>query len=433
MGLMLGRAGVERIAVLGRGIGGFATRRVAPVLREALTQRRPWAVVLFIGHNEVVEESLYARTPGFLRGSWARRLLLSALVTRACRWAAARSQRDPKGGPLRGLWGLPSAMALVSRPEVLPGYRARLVEMLRQARAAGAIAILCTTPVDLRFPPTTPYRKGLDADHVRRLQGAWRSWQEGDSRAAGAALEAFPSEQQTPHVRWLAGECDLKMGRVAAGLAGLRRADEANATASDDMRRIQREAAEQEGAVLVDLDGIWSRMTPEGLPPSGYFSDNHHLSLRGYRDAAFRILKALEAAGRLPAGTARPWPDTTTAGALQELGLAPGYEDIQHGLMASELSLYGDSSGLDWFHEQAIAHLRAGLAGEPKSLFPKLRVDHPAVMLDLACAYARSGFDGEARRWAGRAKNSAAAWVGIWPDDDSAWARQARRLLSGQS
>jgi lysophospholipase L1-like esterase len=369
-------------------LGGpsYGTRRTAHVLAEVLSQH-PWAVVICAGHNDPMEEAIYRHIPAWLRGPLGQWLWRSALVTNICRAAGERAKK--RAPQPEGTWGLPSSLPALPRTEVLEGYRARLRALVRDTRSAGALPIVCTTPVNPRFPPIMVSTKDLAPEDAERLREALRLWQAKRPAAARAVGEKIPAAKRNPYVHWILGRCRLAEDRPAEAAREFALADEANPTASDEVRQVQRQVAVEEGAVLVDLDREWRRLSPDSLPPDDFFSDNHHLSLRGYQDAAFRILHRLEETGHLPGGTARLPAIMPLSTALRELGQPRELEAVHHALLANEFSLYGDCTGWDWFHELAINHMVEGLRLSPKIMLGRLRRDHPAVRANFGRAQER--------------------------------------------
>lgn len=425
--------------VLQRGAGGYGSRRTLAVLREAL-EEDPWSVVILSGHNEISEEGVYRAIPGMLLGGAARAAHSTALGTRISRllWRTSRALRAPAG--LGGPLGLPMELKWPAREEAAAAFEARLREMIRACRSRGVRAIVVTTPVDPRFPPSANVQSLLskriedprEADRWARAYWEALRLHEADApEKALAALDAFPDKARVRHVHWLAGTCAQKLGRSSAARESFKRAleDESFLVASAAIREAQRRAAREEGALLVDLESVWKAGVPEGYPPSELFADNHHLSGLGYRRTARRILAALSREGALPGACPAAW-DGRVEGMLQrDLGLDPGYDAAVAGLQAKQFTLYGESAFEAGFHRMAVDRLVFGLKRDRAGTLDKLMTDRPFAAINLSMAFKRLGDDPAARDWREKAKRSPGLSTRLEQYPPSPWREEALGLL----
>lgn len=388
----LGRCGAgNSFEVLNRGLPGYGTLRESFVLREALAEK-PWAVVFYSGHNEVGERMVLQAS------RVSPRWLASLFLNTAVGTAAIRALRGPLSSArgLSGPFGLPGSIPEPDPRGIQEDFERRLRKMVRDSKIAGALPIVCVTPVNLHFRPITDTAALLS--RAGEGSGASRQWtaryrRAVSLRARGRPAEALgllaklPEPARVSGVLWLMGMCSEDLGRWTQAARWLRRADSVGEVATDAMRQAQRRVAREEGAVLVDLEEAFSAGTPAGLPDEKYFVDSHHLSLIGYRFAARRIVAAL-ASRELAAKTCPlAWDERRPERMLAELGLKPDYEAVPAGLLANEYALYG-ASGDPWFQEQAVALLAKGLRADSPGARARLRLDSPPVRQVLARAFA---------------------------------------------
>lgn len=217
----------RRFEVIHCGMGGYDSFRESLVLREVLGYGAD-AVVLMSGNNE---DRADAGPP-----SWK-----TAAVLRLRR--ALRSLGVPVAAPR------PAAGLSDLRTGFLSSFESNLREMVRRARARGAIVTLCALPRQLGLPPrgALPLRTALFAR-------GWDLLESGRARAAEEALRryaaGYPDE---PFGRLWLGRLLERRGAAAAARAEYRRALELSCHVPKANAAV-RAVARSEGAALADLE-----------------------------------------------------------------------------------------------------------------------------------------------------------------------------------
>ena len=361
----------DRFQVLNRGMGSWGSRREESLVRQVLDES-PWAVVLYMGHNEVGEEMLYRSVPAWARSPIARWAWRSAGLTTLARVVIREKERLSGAKEPQGAWGWPKFLIPLAPQEVESDFEARLRRIVKTIARSGAIPIICVSPSNLLLPPirsndadmsSAVSVRGASAEWIRTYASALDLWRRRRPESALAQLRTLPEAARTDSVHWLTGMCLLELKQFERARTELRLSASKSWIASDRLREIQRRVAREEGAVLVDLEKLWSNRSPAKLPEAKYFSDSHHLSLLGYRSAARAILQALRESKRLPAQC--PKPERGERADIADLGLPKKHEAAAWGLMANEYSFYGDQTGYADFHRQAVEWMARGLRLDP--------------------------------------------------------------------
>jgi hypothetical protein len=266
------------------GMGTYSSAQWSGVLDEVLA-RSPDVVVVMAGNNE----GLRADGPWWpayrlnlaLRRSWLWRLTQDALLAR--------------------LAGAPDRVRVEER------FESRLRAAVRAARARGCAVVLCTLPVNAAgLPPLGGLPRG-DAD----FDAGWSAVERGRAREAADAFARFAARRPESAMGryWLAraladaGEKDRARAEFAAALER-DVPDRCPPSRNAAIRRIARE----EGAALADLEELFARRAPGGVPGWESFGDAVH-PRESMNLLTARALAAAAAAGPSSATDPRPVAD----------------------------------------------------------------------------------------------------------------------------
>ncbi len=214
-------------------------------------------------------------------------------------------------------------------------FRLHLEQMAAAARSARAEVILCTLVVNLRdWPPEPlPYPPELSSDQVKTLAARLAS-----AQGRLAAADAPAAEQDLRQALALAPHyamTDMLLGR-ALELEGRRepareyylRARQEDATphrAPAEINTIIREAAQTQGAALLDAEQRFAQASSYPAPGFDLVADHVHPNLAGQALLAAALLQAIQ---QLPAFVSPAWkpvPPLTEADLIREFQLDPDY------------------------------------------------------------------------------------------------------------
>ncbi len=359
--------------VLNAGGISYASYRVALVLEEML-QYDPDIVIIYSGHNEFLEERTYAglaSTPPWLLsvGSWARRSALFQAL-RSLLGAQASGPTVPAAETLPGEVQTlldqslgPDAYTRDDRlrGRVLQQYRAKLVAMVRRARAAGADVVL-----------VAPASQLLDCRPFKSERS------QRDSGEPGAPLPATNGEQDLQALRaairsdprfadhWYdLGLALLASGDTAGARLALERARDEDIVplrALSEVRAIVREVASQEGAHFLDavavMDTAAQELSGRPIPGADLFLDHVHMTVEGYRRLSAALLDTLAEADLVQLSSV--WTPEREAAVNRTVEARLSTEDHVRALsrLASVLDWAGKTSEAEALTDRAL-----GLAG----------------------------------------------------------------------
>src|SRR5262249_23752033 len=189
------------------------------------------------------------------------------------------SVSPPGGGPSLG--ATPADRALSAAI-----YRARLVEMVRTMRSAGARTMLLTLSQNFSewAPVASSHRPGLRADERAAWRAAVHSGDELAPEDCAAALAAWSRalalDDTSADLLFKVAGCERTLGRLDAASAHFRLAsdlDRRSQGASTSFNDIIRDVAREEGAIVVDVDGAFSRASGARLVGYDLFVDSLHI------------------------------------------------------------------------------------------------------------------------------------------------------------
>jgi lysophospholipase L1-like esterase len=292
-----------------------------------IARYEPDLLVIYLGHNEVGTRF----SPAERRWLDPRRFTVRGFVTRTRLYRVLASV----------LPALPSTRQLdmrnVHRPGeafavVPPGgtrtyataadrsvsgavYRERLVEMVRAMRAVGAHTMLLTLSQNFSDwePAVSIHRAGLRPED----KVAWRAAVHAGDAAASAhdcagALAAWSQalalDDEYAALQFKVARCEQSLGRIDAAWARFRLASDLDRLpqgASTSFNDILREVAQDEGAILVDVDLVLARASGPRLVGDDLFVDAMHPNVRGHQLIAGAVANAIRETGL--AGPAVRW------------------------------------------------------------------------------------------------------------------------------
>ncbi len=294
----------------------YASHRLRILVRELL-RYDPDLLVVYGGHNEFVEKrfhrSLRARAETLGR---LQHLLHRSRVHGALHALLARPRRGPPGAAAGDLPGIrvqrdfAEPLDPVERAELEAFFAENLGAIARMAAARGVRVVLCTVAPNLRDwkPQRAPSWPLLP-------EGARREW-EAHVAAAAAALDADAPAAAAARLEAAVaiaprdGPSWFLLGRA---YEGLERPDEARraylralefdldpSRATEGINRAIRAVAAREGALLVDIEERFARLSPHGIVGFEWIEDYVHPTREGHEEIAFAVWQALRGAG-LPA------------------------------------------------------------------------------------------------------------------------------------
>ncbi|MHB8765434.1 MAG: tetratricopeptide repeat protein [Deferrisomatales bacterium] len=302
----------------------YASYRVVRLMGE-LARFSPDLYVVYSGHNEFLErrtfEGLLAERPA-ARGARAalHRSRLYSLAFRGVEWARRGAGTPPK--TVLGD-GVAATLEEVAGPElyhrdpafregVIRQYRHNLEAMVRLCRDQGIPLVLCTAPSNLSgvSPFKSEHRPGLGGEAL----AAWeRAFARGEAALAEGrydeALAAFAEAEGVDDLfallHFLKGHALAALGRVGEAYAAYGRAKEEDIIplrALDAFNDAVRDVARREGVALADVEAVFRRWSPGGIPGPTLFADHVHPTLEGQQAVALLVVDAAVRAGLVPLG-----------------------------------------------------------------------------------------------------------------------------------
>lgn len=381
---------IEAVNAAGMSYGSHRLR----ILTRELLSYDPDLLVVYEGHNEFVERRFYSglihrhKELDALRRTlyrWRTYSLLTRLFERSpAATAQDRAQAGEKGpGDLLGLDVVREYSLEVGdaeKAEVCRTLEENLRAILDRAERAGVNVVLCTVPSNLRdwapnqsfFPPGLGH---TEQQTVQRTVGLARGLLE-RGQAASAAVQLEPLRSIAPGY----AELHFRLGQAYAALERWDEAREAYVRARDfdgkpsraisDINETIRRVAAERGAPLVDIERVFERASPHGIPGFNLFEDYVHPKPEAHQLIALELWKVFQERGLL--GEAHP---ADADSFWQAIGRDPGKvldADAERPAAMTEaktapllfnLAVVLENQGLD---DQAMEKYRACLALDPR-------------------------------------------------------------------
>ena len=312
------------VEVVNAAVAGYSSRRALVALRE-IARYQPDVVIIYSGHNEWAERRYYSRL--IEMNPWLFQLRERFFSTRlfkvASHWVTGGREKSQEALERflagqrkefdemfevfsRRVEGADYAtpVMIAQRDEL---YRLNLEEMVRTAKAAGAKVVFVTLAQNFAdWPPgASTHREGLGpaeaAEWQARFTEGERAAGAGDCAAALAAWEralAIDGEYALLHYR-IAG-CQRALGQFDAARAEYRRASDLDRVphgAPTYFNDWIRSIAAENGALLVDSDGLLAAASEHGLVGDALVNEFVHPNLRAHELIAAGIEQTLREAG----------------------------------------------------------------------------------------------------------------------------------------
>ncbi|MBI5443230.1 MAG: tetratricopeptide repeat protein [Deltaproteobacteria bacterium] len=305
----------------------YASYRVRRLMEE-LAQFSPDLYVVYSGHNEFLERrtfgSLLAEKPALRRARAA--LHRSRIYSVALR--AVDGLRGGGGSGRKTLVGdgVSAILEQVAGPElyhrdptfregVIRQYRYNLESMARLSKEKGIPLVLCTLPSNLSgvSPFKSEHRAGLDEGQLTRWKAAFSRGEAalgaGRCEEALAALaEAERIDDAFAQLHFLKGRALVGLGRTGEAYVAYDRAKEEDVIplrALDAFNDAVRDVARREGVALADVETVFRRWSPGGIPGPTLFEDHVHPTLEGQQAVALLVVDAAAKAGVVPLSAER--------------------------------------------------------------------------------------------------------------------------------
>jgi lysophospholipase L1-like esterase len=277
----------------------------------------PDLLVVYLGHNEIgtrfsPNERRWLDPRGFGWRTWIVDSRLYQALSRVLPARVASRLIDPRSVAARpgnvnaSETGRPLHATPADRALSAAIYRARLVEMVRSMRDAGAHTILLTLSQNFSewAPALSSHRSGLRPEEKAAWRAAVRA---GDALApqdcAGALAawsRALALDDTFADLQFKVASCERTLGSLEAATAHFRLAsdlDQRSQGAPTSFNDIVRDVARQEGAIVVDVDLEFTRASGARLVGYDLFVDSLHINLRGHQLIAEVLANAIRESG----------------------------------------------------------------------------------------------------------------------------------------
>ncbi len=300
--------------------------------------RRPDAVVLYSGHNEVASRyPLDRAVPHYLdeaspfdRLAWRAREA-SPLARLIQEVVDAQKTTDPPPPELRHLVDVP-ALTAVESARLLADFRGRLEAFAVACERLGALPIFVIPPGnDAGFEPNrsvlAPATPKADRDALARRFEAARGSEKGDPARAVAGYRAIVAEHPS------FAEAHFRLARLLARSGAVAEANRHYEAARDgDALPIRcptpyhdayRAVAARHRCLLIDGPAVFRRASARGIVDDGLFHDAQHPNLIGYVALARDLLDQLRARKAFGWPGEAPPPAFDAASCAARFGLGP--------------------------------------------------------------------------------------------------------------
>jgi tetratricopeptide (TPR) repeat protein len=315
------RRPTARLEVVNAALMGVDSHGVRAIARDC-ARRQGDVFVVYMGNNEYVGPC--SPCAGGLGGAsltltraglWAKTLRLGQALADAGRRSDAR---DTQAQTLETFLAQAIPPDDPRRAAVEARFRANLADVLADARAGGARAVVATVAVNLRdcAPLASVHRAGLSQADRRRWEQAFGAGEAAAlagewPHAAAAYADALRLDDRYADGHWRLARCLLALGRTDEARRHFLEARDLDALpfrATGVLNGVIRQAAaghEAEGVWLVDAEQALAAAgdVSGGLPGEESFYEHVHFTFEGTYRLASALLPAVEAA--LPEGVRR--------------------------------------------------------------------------------------------------------------------------------
>jgi len=297
----------------------YASYRLVPILREVL-EYEPDLVVIYMGHNEFLEDRTYAVLKRMPRRVLAlhRVLLHLRSYSLASHYLRRRQEAETGAGSGKTVLGekvktkldFENGLASYHRDEqwrqgVIEHFRHNVETMVRLCRAAGVPVILANPVCNLKDCPPfkSEHRAGLSEQQRRRLVELQREARALDWSDVGGKIELLEQavkldDRHAGLLYWL-GRCYARLGRRGQAkeyFVAAREQDVCPLRIIAPMQDAIREIADEYHVALLDVEKLIAERTDDGIPGDEWLLDHVHPSIAGHQliaDALFDLMERM--------------------------------------------------------------------------------------------------------------------------------------------
>jgi len=282
------------------------------IVADELFRYEPDIFVIYSGHNEFIEPEFFNALKR--RGSARNRfeyVLANTHVYSGMQALLGNVAETPRPNDLVFDETVRRRDSVTYSPQskqaVVEEYRWRLQRLVRRAHERGIRVVMCTVPSNLRDwrPDKSVVDSTLEETGRQRWDACFRAGKDGlasrDYEAAledfGRALELSPDHALT---FYLMAQSYEGLGQWSEARRLYRRARDEDASPSRALSAVNtaiRDVAREEGALLVDIDELFTAQSPYGLVGFNLIEDYVHPTLEGHVEISWHLWAALERSG----------------------------------------------------------------------------------------------------------------------------------------
>jgi lysophospholipase L1-like esterase len=291
----------------------YASYRLAPIVEEMLGHE-PDLLILYIGHNEFLEDRTYgdvkatpaaiagahavlsrSRTYSMLRSAW-----MSAMQSAPAKKTELPDEVDTILDYQRGLDEYHRDDAW--RAGVVRHFEFNLRRMIGQAREAGVPVLLVDPPCNLKDCPPFKFEPSPQLDEAAnaRVAALWNEAQRLESeqleRQCALLREALAVDGRHAGIHYHLAKCLEGLGRFEEAKRHFLRAcddDVCPLRVIEPLHAAIRRTASDTGTPLVDLRKLFDEQSPEGIPGDEMFVDHVHPHIHWHQRIADELLEAM--------------------------------------------------------------------------------------------------------------------------------------------
>lgn len=321
----------RRIEVINTAVTAINSPVIRHIARDC-ARRQPDVFVIYMGNNEVVGP--FGPGTVFSRALQSPRILHAAMALRRTRinqvlqTAVARLQPPRRWAGMEMFLRQTVPANDARLPAVYSNFEAHVQEVVQLGRQAGARVVLCTVAANVRdcAPLASLPRPGFpEADLARLASLVTNSLQSSlNANYTTALMQADAALGLDDHY----AAAHFVRARALQGVGDLPAAQSAYARALEtDVLRFRADSAinaairavaartADDGVRLADVEALFRRAAPDGLPGDDFFHDHVHLTFEAQHRVAALIFEQLQAQDVVPDG-ALPLTLEQTAEAL---------------------------------------------------------------------------------------------------------------------
>lgn len=281
----------------------YASYRVNRLVRE-LAAYSPDLYVIYSGHNEFLEKRTFDEIlsePSPLRTlrSLLHRSRIYSLPARLflrLKRAGSPKAKDALGEEVMATLEEIGGPDLYHRDPafrsgVIEQYRSNILSMIRYCREKGIPVVLCTLPANYSgmSPFKSEHREGITPEEEKEWRKAFQRGREAMRERRHQEALALFNEAESIDNRF--AELHFRKGQTLAALGLSEEAYHAFSRAKEEdiiplralgiFNEIIRETARDEDVPLVDVEGLFRRLSPGSIPGWNIFVDHVHPTLEG--------------------------------------------------------------------------------------------------------------------------------------------------------